>query len=129
MSDVNYGAAVVAAIAAFAAAFVYYVVFGRQLAALGSSAGDGRPQPTKMLLELVKTLVLAVVVAGLSARTGTTDWTGALLLAIALWVGFPVVLLVGSVMWENVGWRLAALHAGDWLVKLLVITVIVAVWS
>jgi hypothetical protein len=30
-------------------------------------------------------------------------------------------------MWENVPWRLAALHAGDWLVKLLLVAVIVTV--
>ncbi len=38
------------------------------------------------------------------------------------------MLLAGSVIWENVPWKLAALHAGDWLVKLLVIAVIVSVW-
>jgi hypothetical protein len=36
--------------------------------------------------------------------------------------------VAGSVFHENVPWRLAALHAGDWLVKLLVIAVIVGVW-
>jgi hypothetical protein len=45
-----------------------------------------------------------------------------------VWIGFPVVLLAGSVFHENVPFRLAALHAGDWLVKLLVIAVIVGVW-
>ena len=51
-----------------------------------------------------------------------------MLFGLALWIGFPVVLLAGSVFHENVPWKLAALHAGDWLVKLLVIAVIVGVW-
>ena len=29
---------------------------------------------------------------------------------------------------ERAPWKLAAIHAGDWLVKLLVVTVIVSVW-
>jgi hypothetical protein len=39
------------------------------------------------------------------------------------------VLWTGVMMWENTPWRLAALHAGDWLVKLLVVSVIVSVWQ
>jgi hypothetical protein len=66
--------------------------------------------------------------AGLSARLGIVTWTGAVLFGLALWIGFPVLLLAGSVFHENVPWRLAALHAGDWLVKLLVIAAIVGVW-
>jgi hypothetical protein len=42
--------------------------------------------------------------------------------------GFPVVLLSGSVIWEKVPAKLAAMHSGDWLVKLLVVSVIVSVW-
>ena len=54
--------------------------------------------------------------------------TGALLLALVLWIAFPVVLLAGSVIWENVPAKLAALHAGDWLLKLALITTIVSLW-
>jgi len=38
------------------------------------------------------------------------------------------VILAGSAMWENVPWRLAAIHSGDWLVKLLLLAVILGVW-
>jgi hypothetical protein len=43
-------------------------------------------------------------------------------LGLALWVAFPGVLLTGSVVHEKVPWRLAAIHAGDWLVKLLLVS-------
>jgi hypothetical protein len=66
--------------------------------------------------------------AGLGARLAITDWMGAVQLGLSLWIGFPLVLLVGSVIWENVPWRLASIHAGDWLVKLLIIAAIVLVW-
>jgi hypothetical protein len=29
---------------------------------------------------------------------------------------------------ENIRWRLAAIHAGDWLVKLLAVGAVVSVW-
>ncbi len=81
-----------------------------------------------MALELVKSLVVAAVVAGLVSLLGITEWTGALKLGLALWIAFPVVLLIGSVTQENVPWRLGAIHAGDWLAKLLIISVIVTLW-
>jgi hypothetical protein len=49
----------------------------------------------------------------------------AILLGLVLWWGFPLVLLSGSVMWEKVPAPTAVLHAGDWLLKLLVISAIV----
>ncbi len=81
-----------------------------------------------MALELGRNVVVASVVAGLVALLGITGWAGALQLAIALWIGFPIVLLSGSVIHENVPLKLAAIHAGDWLAKLLVIAVIVGLW-
>ena len=57
-----------------------------------------------------------------------TDWAGAVGLGLAPWIAFPVVLLTGSVIHENVPWKLAAIHAGDWWVKLVVVSVIVSLW-
>jgi hypothetical protein len=129
MLGINYLAVVVATVAAFVAASVWYIVFSRQRAALSSAAAlEGRPSAWKMLVEPGRTLVLAAVLAGLSAQLGIADWTSAVRLALALWIGFPVILLSGSVMYENVPWKLAAIHAGDWLVKLLIITLILGVW-
>jgi hypothetical protein len=56
------------------------------------------------------------------------DWTDGVLLGLSLWIGLPVVLWVGAVMWERIPPRLAAIHAGDWLLKLLVIAVLVTLW-
>jgi Protein of unknown function (DUF1761) len=52
----------------------------------------------------------------------------AVLLGLVLWTGFPVVLLTGSMMWEKVPAPTALLHAGDWLLKLVVIAAIVGLW-
>jgi len=51
-----------------------------------------------------------------------------LLLGFILWLGFPVILLTGSILRENYPWKLAAIHAGDWFVKLVLISGIVSLW-
>lgn len=43
-----------------------------------------------------------------------------------LWLAFPAVLLTGSILWERVPPVTAAIHAGDWLLKLLLIAAVLA---
>jgi hypothetical protein len=52
---------------------------------------------------------------------------GGLLLGLALWIGFPFVLWTGAVIHERTPWKLAAIHAGDWLAKLLLVAGTVSV--
>jgi hypothetical protein len=131
MNDLNYLAIVAAAVSVFVLSSVYYSVFGQRLAQLHPAYADGmtRPPAWKMLVEVVRSLVVASVLAGLAAELHITDWAGGVALGLALWIGFPVVLWTGAVMWERVPLKLAAIHAGDWLMKVLVIAVIVSVWN
>jgi phosphatidylglycerophosphate synthase len=119
----------VAAIAAFILAAAYYVAVARQRAQLSpAAAATSQPRPSVMALELGKALVVASVVAALGSLIGISSVPGALALALALWVAFPLVLLLGSVVHERVPVGLAAIHAGDWLVKLIAISLIVSLW-
>jgi hypothetical protein len=113
----------VASFAAFVASSVYYsVVTPFEQRALGERALDrGRPRPLKIVGELLRTALVAAVFAWVAGRTDLLDLPGALLLAAVLWLGFPVALLTGSVTWEKVPPVTAAIHAGDWLLKLLLI--------
>ena len=72
--------------------------------------------------------MLACVNAYLVKHVGVASLTGGARLGLILWIGFPLVLLTGSIMWEDVPWKLAAIHAGDWLLKILLMTVIVGIW-
>jgi Protein of unknown function (DUF1761) len=76
----------------------------------------------------VRSLILAAVVAGLASKGGIDEVGSGLLLGLALWVGFPFVLWTGAMIWEKTPWKLAAIHAGDSFLKLLVIAVIVSIW-
>jgi hypothetical protein len=134
MPDIDVLAVVGAAVVAFVLSGGWYAVLGDQLAAAGSpgaaaaAAGD-EPPPWTYAVELFRNLVVATVVAGLVAETGTDGWTGGLWLGLALWIGLPLVLWVGAVVHERTPVRLAAIHAGDWLLKLPAIAVVTAIWQ
>src|SRR5256885_4487769 len=135
MVHLNYLAVLVAAVAVFVLGWLWYSPLLsykpwmrlRGLDPVAAMAGAKMPTG-KLLIELVRCLVLACVVARLVALLGVSSGLGAVHVGLSLWVGFPVILLTGSILWDNVPWRVAAIHAGDWLVKLLVIPIIVSAW-
>jgi hypothetical protein len=125
MGDVNALAVAAAVIVAFLVSTVWYSVFAGPL---GMEADAGRPPLWKIAVELTRSLTLSIVLAVLCDRLGIVGWRDAIGLGLLLWAGFPAVLLSGSVLWERVPWRRAALHTGDWLLKLVVVTAIVGLW-
>jgi len=135
MVPVNWLAVLVAAIVVFVLGWLWYSPFlfykpwmrARGLDPAAAMAGAKMPAG-KLVIELVRCIVLAFVVAHLIGALGISSWMIGAHLGLLLWVAFPVVLLTGSVIWENVPVKVAAIHAGDWLVKLLVIPIIVSVW-
>lgn len=128
--ELNFLAIAVAAVAAFILSGVWYGVFGSQLAQLHPAYADsGSPSAKDVVVELARNLVLALVLAWLIDQIGIDDWAQAALLGLALWIGIAVVLLTGSVYHEKVPVKLASIHAGDWLLKLVVIAIIVGVWQ
>jgi Protein of unknown function (DUF1761) len=128
--EVNFLAIAVAAVAAFILSGVWYGVLGSQLAELHPAYADSAsPSAKDVIVELARNLVVALVVAWLVDQIGVDDWAQAALLGLALWIGIAVVLLIGSVYHEKVPVKLASIHAGDWLLKLVVIAIIVGVWQ
>lgn len=116
----------VAAVAAFILSSVYYIVTAPiEQRALGDRVVDrGRPAPWKIVTELLRTAVVGGAFAWIAAQAGMLSLPGSLLLALVLWVAFPLVLLTGSIIWERVPWQTAAIHAGDWLLKLLLVALV-----
>lgn len=87
---------------------------------------DFKTAPTaSKVIDAARGFVVAGAIVYLADAAGVTTTGGALLLAAVLWIGFPVVLLIAPVIWAGESWKLAVLHAGDWLLKLLVMTVVV----
>ena len=129
----NYLAVVAATVAAIVASSLWYIVFGKARVELlgkepGAAVDTRKPQPAKIAVELFRTLIVTYVLARFVVLLGITSWLGAVQLGIWLWVGFPFMILSGSVLWDKRPWKLAAIHGGDWLMKLLLIAVILAIW-
>lgn len=134
MLEVHYLSVLVTAVAAFVMSSVWYTVFGKaRMELLGQNpraTADMRKVPAwKKAAELVRELVIAYVVARFVVMLGVVDWKAAVQLGFWLWFGFVFMILVGAVVWDNVPWKLTAIHAGDWLVKLPLMAVMLAVWS
>jgi len=132
MGHVNYLAVLVAAVAAFVLGWLWYspLLFFRpwmRLRGLDPEAAmkNAKLPGGKLVIEFARCFVLACVIARLMGLLGVTSWLMAIHSGFMLWIGFPLILLTGSVLWDNVPWKVAAIHAGDWLVKLLVIPLIV----
>jgi len=130
MIELNLLAVLVATLAAFVLGGAYYALLGDQLATVSEAAAAGQsPAPWKLALELVRCLVLTLVVATLAWCAGFHGLLGGLALGALLWIGFPLVLWTGAMLHEKTPFKLAAIHAGDWLLKLLLIAVIVSAWK
>lgn len=134
MIQVQYLAIIVATVLAVAFSALYYFLLNKQVVALRATKLDKKEDvrttvtPNKIIVELVRTFVLGLVIAYAIALLNLLYVNQAILLAFWLWVGFPVVLLVGSVIHEHFPGRLAAIHAGDWLAKLLIFCVVLTFW-
>jgi F0F1-type ATP synthase assembly protein I len=129
MPQINYLAVLAATIGAFVLSGIWYAVFGDAM----KGAQPNPEQQTKMSpwqigAELVRSAVVALVLGYLLSRLQTGGWAGAVAIGLLLWLAFPAVLLAGSVVHENVKLKLAAIHAGDWLVKLVLIASITGLW-
>ena len=115
-----------AAGAAVLCSAAWYTAWGTRLARLHAAyAGDAPPPLWVMPVELARSTAVATAVSVLADRTRPAGLPGAARLGLGLWGAFPVVLLTGSVVHEKVPWQLAAIHGGDWLAKLLLISAVV----
>lgn len=134
MPAMNHLAVVAAAVAALVQGAIWYspLMFGNAYMTLrgldpGAMAGM-KPPVGEIVAELVRGLVVAYVLAHIIVVLGVSDWAGAVQLAFWLWLGFQAMAIVGSVIHENYPWRLYAIHAGDALVKTMLMAIILGGW-
>lgn len=115
---------IVAVICSFLASSLWYspALFGNEFFALSGVVASSQPDPAKVAGEILRNVILALAILWLLTRQRPTRFRSVLVLAGILWIGFPVMLLSGSVMWQNVPPELAIIHCGDWLIKILLMT-------
>lgn len=104
MIRINYFAIALLVVVAFIASSVWYspLMFGREFTELSGVSASAHPNWLKIVCELIRTFVLAYVITRLVLLLNVANSKDALRLGIWLWIGFPVILLTGSILWQNV---------------------------
>lgn len=77
---------------------------------------------------LLMSFVMAHVLVFASAFTQTVGYMAGITNAFWNWIGFVVPVTMGVFLWEGKSWKLWALNAGYYLVTMLIMGVILAVW-
>lgn len=120
-----------ALVAAMLISSIWYspMLFGRPWIALRSEWLHVQPNayvaPWKPLVEVMREIVVAYVLTHLIAQLKITRLANAAALGFLVWLGFPVSMLVGASLWDDKPWTLSFIHAGDWLIKMLVMSIII----
>jgi len=133
MKHINYRAVALAVIATFILSAIWYALFAHQYFSLRGIDPNDSAQTAmsagQFLVVIVRHILVTLVVAYLLARTNVKTLAAGLLTGFVLWLGFPAVLLIGSVSSDHVPLALAAIHGGDWLIKLLVLGALLGAWQ
>jgi hypothetical protein len=79
-------------------------------------------------LNFVAVLVTSFVLAQFLGHLGVVSALDGANVAFWLWLGFFAPVMLGSVLWENKSWSLYVLNVAYYLVSLVVMGVILAVW-
>jgi len=133
--DVNYVAVLVAAIAGFVIGFIWYSpkVFGKMWMTLSGIDKEAKEKEKKgmgknIVFGFISTLVMSFVLAVFIGMAGANTLAAGAQTAFWLWLGFIATVNLGSVLWEGKPFKLYVLNSAHWLVALLVMGEIIAVW-
>ena len=127
---INYWHVIVAALAAFVMSSLYYSppLVGGIWRAVDPAAAAITFSFWKPLIEILRTLGIAFVMAHLLVMVGAKDVASSVIFALWIWLGFSALMWVGAVMWEGTPWQVAVIHSGDWLMKTVLIAAILGAW-
>ena len=134
--SINYWAVLVAAIAAMAIGFLWYgPLFGKQwmqLAGLSEKKLKGAKQKgmgKTFVIAFVSTLIMTYVLAHFVDYVEAKTITDGAVLGFWLWIGFFAPTQLGIVLWEGKPLNLYLINTLHYLVVLVVMSSILAVWS
>jgi hypothetical protein len=132
LHDVNLVALVVCAILIWIIGATWYspALFARHwVAIVGRQMGEKPKGVYKgMIASLLGDFLLCFVLGHILHWTHSDTWQRGLHIAILLWVAFFVAPLYPQTVYEGRPFRYFAINAGYWLVGLLAVSAILAVW-
>jgi len=125
----NYWAVITTGVVAFLLSILWYspLLFGNIWGQYRHAPNPGIPAWTMAfapLRELLASFVLAHLIVQLNLR----DWKAATGLMLLLWTAFHAVGMAGAILWDNMQWQLGTVHAGDWLMKMLFMGIVLTIW-
>jgi len=127
--NINYLAVIVTGLIAFVLSLMWYspILFGKIWMEYRNASAQTSPGWT-MFFAPLRELIVSYVLALLITRLKLTDWKSAAKLIFLLWLAFHAVGMAGAIIWDNMPWRLGAVHAGDWLMKMLFMAIVLSIW-
>ncbi len=126
---INYVSVVVTGFVAFFLSGVWYrpMVFGPIWMKYRIGGLPEFPEWT-MAFAPLRELLASYVIALLLTRLSITEWKSAVTLILLLWLAFHAVGMAGAILWDHMAWQLGAVHAGDWLMKMLFMAGVLTAW-
>lgn len=141
MVEINYIAVLVAGIVGIALGWAWYgPLFGKQWMALSGTSMPQTMTPEmkrsmnmSYLITFIGSLVMAYVLSHAlvfaSAYLDTRGVSAGLMAGFWNWLGFVAPVMLGMVLWEGKPWKLYFLNVAYYLVTLLIMGVVLAVWQ
>ena len=133
MIAINYFALVVAALVAMAIGWFWYSPFGfgRQWMKLRGVHDDmhGSMPARELIVEFVSVLVTLYVLDLLIIAFGAFTVQASILLALVVWLGFYVTTYLSEVLWEKKPFGVFLINAGQRLVTLVAVALILGLWQ
>lgn len=130
--DITLLSVLVAAVVAFIASAGWYAALGdamvrHQRAWRGAEPAEA-PRASQMLVFLGVAVAVSLAVAVVLDLAGVDEWLAGAGWGLRLWAGFVLTQWVSATAGEDVPVPLAAIHAGDWLVRLVAAGAIIGAW-
>ncbi len=117
---INYGAVAIATVVAVIFSTIWYMA----LNGFRTTKRSGRPAVWKILVEVGRSGLFAFILAHVFVNLHVATVADSIRHDFWLWLAFPAILFFGLVVWEDMPWRDGLVHSGDWLGKLLLISII-----
>ncbi|MDP2235262.1 MAG: DUF1761 domain-containing protein [Bacteroidales bacterium] len=126
----NFIAILVTGITAFMLSILWYspLMFGKIWELYRNPPNLSIPQWT-MLFAPLREIIASYVIAILIYRLEIKDWKATTSIMLLLWLAFQAVGMAGAILWDNMQWQLGAVHAGDWLMKMLFMGITLTLWK
>jgi len=141
MISPNYFAVFACAVAALVIGFLWFgPIFGKQwMSLMGMDAlppekmAEGKKRmPVMAGIQFIAALIMATTLSYILAYAGAFTGKTGTVLGIETgaweWIGFVAPVTLGMVLWEGKPWTLWAIVAGNWLVTLCTMGVILSLW-